>query len=231
MMKKTVLLFTIFLLSGYVIAQKDKTWNVKLGIYNSKLIFENLPMEYAVSVYDPQITPPNTEKGGFSTRLSSSLMIYKEKSLKNWLNALVGVGYRQRGYRSQKGYIVSPAVSPNGFIKKGIEVSLHYLSTDIALKFYLYKHWYLLTTSRFDFLVARKSTQEHEYLANNIKNFDISPSIALGKEITFKGYTFLIEYEVNRGLQNISTLPPTIANVPATTFRNLTYGFNLGLKF
>lgn len=99
------------------------------------------------------------------------------------------------------------------------------------MKFYLYKHWYLLTTGRFDFLVARKSTQEHEYLANNIKSFDISPSVALGKEIALKGYTFLIEYEVNRGLQNISTLPLAIANVPATTFRNFTYGFNLGIKF
>lgn len=106
-MKKTVLLFALVILSGHVFAQKDKTWNVKLGIYSSKLIFENLPMEYTVSVYDPRINPTDmkeiAEKGNFSSRLSGSLMIYKEKSLKNWMSALVGVGYRQRGYRSQKG--------------------------------------------------------------------------------------------------------------------------------
>jgi hypothetical protein len=46
--------FVIFL-SGFAFAQKDKTWNVKLGIYSTKIIFENLPMEYAVSFYDPLI--------------------------------------------------------------------------------------------------------------------------------------------------------------------------------
>ncbi|SFF63320.1 hypothetical protein [Thermoflexibacter ruber] len=235
MMRKVILLFSIVFLAGYVFAQKDKTWNMKLGLYASKIVFENLPSEYSVTVYDSLINPSNmgkiAERGSFDTRLNGSLMIYKEKVLKNWLSALVGVGYRQRGYRSQKGYVTSPTASPNGFIKKDIEVSLRYLSTDIALRFYLYKHWYLLTTGRFDLLVAKKSTQEHEYLANNIKNFDISPSIALGKEIAFKGYALLIEYEVNRSLHNISTLPPAIVNFSATTFRNFTYGFNVGIKF
>ncbi|SFF52983.1 hypothetical protein [Thermoflexibacter ruber] len=54
-MKKIPLVLFVIFLSGFAFAQKDKTWNVKLGIYSSGLIFENLPMEYAVSVYDPLI--------------------------------------------------------------------------------------------------------------------------------------------------------------------------------
>jgi hypothetical protein len=179
----------------------------------------------------PFNTPEVSGRGGFSARFSNAIMVYREKKLKNWLTALVGIGYRQRGYSSIKTQSVATSISPNGFISKDIETRLHYLSTDLALRLYFYKQWYLLGTGRFDVLLARKSSEEHQYIIDGMKSIDVSPSIALGKEITVKGYTFLLEYEVNRGVMNISNLPSAVPSAPRPKFWNFTYGINLGVKF
>jgi hypothetical protein len=179
----------------------------------------------------PFNTPEVSGRGGFSARFSNAIMVYREKKLKNWLTALVGIGYRQRGYSSIKTQSVATSISPNGFISKDIETRLHYLSTDLALRLHFYKKWYFLGAGRLDVLVAKKSTEEHEYIINTINRLEISPTLTIGKEILFCNYTFLLEFEVNRGLQNASHLSPLVSVAPRPKLWNFTYGINLGVKF
>lgn len=227
----------LFLFStGRGIAQEQKNWSVKIGVHNTNAYFHYLSFPNSTTYTDTsgQFVGFGTGygNGNFDYRLSNSLMIYKEKKYR-YLSILFGVGYRQRGYLSAINYgIAYGLLYPDGInIKREVESRLHYLSTDLALKFKIHKLWYILLTSRFDILLKRKTSTEHEYISNSLKTLELSPALALGKEITFCDYTILIEFEVNRGLQNISKPIPTIQGLPSTKLWNMSYGLNLGIKF
>lgn len=238
-LKKQYLFLAIIIISSYndIWCQSEMHWTAKLGLHYSNMSFHHLPSINSMSVFDSMynfVGFRNTYiDGRFEKRAGISLMIYKERKLKKWLNAVVGIGYRQKGYNSAKLYGVAYGLTyPNGLIiKKDVEARFHYITAELALRMYFYKKWYLLATGRFDVLVARKSTEEHEYISNSLKRLEISPTLAIGKEIIICDYIFFAEFEVNRGLQNITRMQPDFPGMPPTKLWNLIYGVNVGMKF
>lgn len=235
-MKKLILsLFLIGLLTS-VFAQKEHLWQVKAGLHYTNMIFHYLPFPNLLTYTDSvgQLIGFGTAYGNghFEYRLSPSVMVYREKQYKNWLNVLIGIGYRQRGYFASKSYgIAYGMLYPQGIVvKEEIDTRLHYLTSDLAFKFNLPKGFYSTVGGRTDILLHRKTASAHEYITNNLTSVEISPVLAFGKQINFCEYQLLVGFEINRGLQNISKIKPDLQSLPPTRVWNMSYGFNLGLR-
>ncbi|SFF63309.1 hypothetical protein [Thermoflexibacter ruber] len=232
------LILSLFLISLFVsvFAQKESHWQLKVGLHHSNMIFHHLPFPDLGTLYDStgQFVGFLTGYGGghFQYRLAPNVMVYKEKQYKNWLHLLVGIGYRQRGYLASKFYgIAYGANYPQGIpIKEDIETRLHYLSSDWVLRFNITKGFYVMAAGRADLLLHKKTAAAHEYIANSLTSVEISPVLTIGKQINLCDYQLLIEFEVNRGLQNVSKIKSDFQSMPPTKVWNMSYGFNLGLR-
>ncbi|MCU0391845.1 MAG: hypothetical protein MUE81_12065 [Thermoflexibacter sp.] len=235
-MKKLILFLFLCCLLSSAFAQKEHHWQVKAGLHYANMIFHHLPFPNAITLYDSgrQVIGFQTGfgSGHFLYRLSPNVMIYREIQYKKWCNLLIGLGYRQRGYLASQGYGTAYGLLyPQGIpIKEDIETRLHYLSTDWVLKFNITKGFYAMAAGRADLLLHKKTSAIHEYITTTLTLVEVSPVITIGKQINLCDYELLIEFEVNRGLQNVSKIKPDFQSLPPTKVWNMSYGFNLGLR-
>jgi hypothetical protein len=235
-MKKLILFLFLCCLLSSAFAQKAHYWQVKTGLHYANMIYDHLPFPNSGILYDSggQFVGFLTGYGDghFQYRLTSNVMVYKEKQYKNWLHLLVGIGYRQRGYLASRGYGTAYGLLyPQGIpIKEDIETRLHYLSTDWVLKFHITNGLYAMVAGRADLLLHKKTSAVHEYINTSLTSAEISPVLTIGKQINLCDYQLLIEFEVNRGLQNVSKIKPDFQSLPPTRVWNISYGFNLGLR-
>lgn len=225
--KILILIIPVFCCFSLGFAQSKVHWFLKTGLHCSNFYYHTLPTpESGVSVFLNGDTVYTTGygSGSFQYRWRNSFLAVCEKDIKEWLSMGVGIGYRQRGYQRDS------FVYRGQLLNKHIEANLHYISSELLFKIKPIRNWYFLLSSRFDILANKQSSPEHQYIMDNLKGWEASPVVSLGREFRIKRLIAIVEFEVNRGLMNISTFAKPPLSNSETKAWNMGYGFNLGLR-
>ena len=233
--KQGLLIFILLVVTATtqnkIFAQQKGKWLIKAGVSLSNQYYNMLPIPEAITYFDADFAIAGYETGygtgSRNPRISNSLMVFYEKDYLSWLSASLGMGYRQRGYTY--GYAVAQGIETSA----DIAVRLHYASSELAFRLKPFKNcWYVLVSNRFDILVAKRNSPEHQYIMDSMKAVEISPTVGLGREIKLGKLIGLIEVEYNYGLMNLTHFkaPNTIIR-PKTKLWNASIGLNVGIKF